>query len=91
MPACPRCESESYKKNGKIHNGKQRYQCLECDRQYVEDPQQREVSDETKDLVDKLLLERLSLAGIGRVLGLSERWLQSYVNKKISRSEAGFC
>jgi insertion element IS1 protein InsB len=31
--------------------------------------------------MNKLLLERISLAGIARVLNLSESWLQAYVNK----------
>jgi len=35
-----------------------------------------------RDLIDKLLLERLSLAAIVRVTGVSERWLQAYVNQK---------
>jgi hypothetical protein len=33
-------------------------------------------------LIDKLLLERLALAAIARVTGVSERWLQMYVNQK---------
>jgi len=33
-------------------------------------------------LIDKLLLERIPLAGIARVVGVSERWLQNYVNRK---------
>jgi hypothetical protein len=32
-------------------------------------------------LIDKLLLEKIPLAGIARVLEISETWLQSYVNK----------
>lgn len=32
--------------------------------------------------VDKLLLERVSLAAIARVTGVSLRWLQYYVNQK---------
>lgn len=38
-------------------------------------------SAETRGVVDKLLLERLSLAGIVRVTGVSMLWLQYYVNK----------
>lgn len=38
------------------------------------------IGQETKDLIDKLLLERVSLAGIARVTGVSEQWLQTYVN-----------
>jgi len=78
---CPRCESEQIIKNGSIHNGKQKYMCKVCGRQFVEDPQHRVISDETKALIDKLLLEKLPLAGIARVTGVSERWLQIYVNE----------
>jgi len=40
--------------------------------------------EETKQLIDKLLLERLSLAGIACVTDGSERWLQNYVNDKFN-------
>jgi ribosomal protein S3AE len=33
-------------------------------------------------LIDKLLLEKIPLAGIARVVEVSERWLQNDVNKK---------
>ncbi|MCP4208138.1 MAG: IS1 family transposase [Shimia sp.] len=82
MPTCPSCGTNHVVKNGHIHNGKQNYKCRPCGRQFVEDPQWREVTDEMKTLIDKLLLERLSLAGIARVMGVSEPWLQAYVNKK---------
>jgi len=79
---CPRCHSEQIVKNGSIHSGKPKYQCKECGRQFVEDPQDRRISEEKKALIDRLLLERISLAGIARVVQVSERWLQSYVNQK---------
>lgn len=79
---CPRCESKEYVKNGSIHNGKQKYACKECGRQFVKNPQFRQISDETKGLIDRLLVERLSLAGIARVTGVSARWLQDYVNQR---------
>jgi len=78
---CPQCGSEQIVKNGSIHTGKPKYMCKECRRQFVEDPQDRRISDETKALIDKLLLERISLAGIARAVGVSERWLQTYVNE----------
>ncbi len=49
---------------------------------YVEDPQNKVISDETKALIDKLLLEKIPLAGIARVVDVSEPWLQGYVNEK---------
>jgi IS1 family transposase len=69
-------------KNGFNATGKQMYRCNECGRQFVLDPAKSPIPDETKALTDKLLLERISLAGIARVLNISERWLQDYVNKK---------
>ena len=82
MPNCPDCNSGHIVKNGHIHNGKQNYLCKDCGRQFVENPTQKRISQETKDLIDKLLLERISLAAIVRVTGVSGAWLQSYVNQK---------
>ena len=59
-----------------------------CGRQFVINPTNKTVSDETKQLIDKLLLERISLRVIARVTGVSWSWLQNYVNSSaISRSE----
>ena len=82
LPACPTCNSESVVKNGFIHNGKQNHLCKDCGRQFVEDPQNKVTSDETKALIDNLLLEKIPLAGIARVTDVSEVWLQDYVNEK---------
>ena len=78
---CPQCANKQIVKNGSIHNGKQKYKCKACGRQFIEQPQQRRISAETKTIIERLLLERISLAGIARVTGVSERWLQSYVNQ----------
>ena len=37
------------------------------------------VSDSDKAIIDKLLLERISLAGICRVCDVSEKWLSRYI------------
>lgn len=79
---CPNRCSEQVVKNGKIHNGKQNFKCRACGRQFVQDPQNKIIDQDTKNLIDKLLLEKLPLAGIARVTGVSERWLQTYVNAK---------
>ncbi|EDX83089.1 IS1 transposase subfamily, putative [Synechococcus sp. PCC 7335] len=50
--------------------------------QFVEDPQQKRISDATKALIDDLLLERLSMAGIARVAKVSEPWLQQYASEE---------
>jgi len=63
---CPVCKSERIVKNGSIHNKKQKFMCKECGRQFVEEPENRIIPDETKELIDRLLLEKISLAGIAR-------------------------
>lgn len=85
MLSCPRCNSTSIVKNGFIHNGKQNHLCKDCGRQFVENPQNRIISDETKALIDRLLLEKIPLAGIARVCDVSEVWLQGYVNEKYAK------
>ncbi len=47
-------------------------------------PTNKTVSDETKQLIDKLLLERISWRVIARVTGVSWSWLQNYVNNKLA-------
>ncbi|MCP4107993.1 MAG: IS1 family transposase [Desulfobacteraceae bacterium] len=72
---CPACQSENIKKNGHIHNGKQNYQCKECGRQFVENPDKENIDDQQRELIRKLLSERISLLGICRVMGVSLTWL----------------
>jgi insertion element IS1 protein InsB len=79
---CPSCNSKHIVKNGMIHNGKQNHLCNDCHRQFVLDPQNKLISQETKAFIEKLLLEKIPLAGIARVVEVSELWLQQYVNAK---------
>lgn len=58
---CPTCGSEHLIKNGSVHNGKSKYQCKNCGRQFVINPVKTTVLEETKELIDRLLLERISL------------------------------
>lgn len=81
MP-CPDCGSQHCTKNGINATGKQNYKCNYCGRQFVLDPLKSPITSDTKALIDRLLLERIPLAGIARATGVSERWLQSYVNQK---------
>jgi len=79
---CSECDSQNIIKNGSIHNGKPKFMCKGCGRQFVENPTKKIISQETWDLVDKLLLEKIPIAGISRVTGISEPWLQKYINNK---------
>jgi transposase-like protein len=69
-------------KNGRIHNGKQRFLCHECGRQFVEHPNKKVIDSQTRELIDRLPVERISLAGIARAAQVSEQWLQTYANEK---------
>lgn len=83
---CPSCGSTHIIKNGSTHNHKKKYKCKSCGRQFILNPTKKFVSPETKSLIDKLLLERISLRGIARVTGVSWSWLQNYVNLKLSQT-----
>ena len=83
--ACPRCESHTYKKNGHIHNGKQNHQCKDCGRQFVLQPENRVIDESQRSLVERLLLENISLHGICRAVGVSIRWLIDFM---VERFEA---
>jgi transposase-like protein len=67
------------------HNGKQRFKCQECGRQFVEQPTKKVIDAATRELIDRLLLERISLAGIARATQVSAQWLQTYVNEKYAQ------
>lgn len=78
---CPSCGSDDIMKNGTTRRGKQNYKCRECGRQFVEDPQWKPIDPDRKAMIDCLLLEKIPLAGIARVMNLSQDWLQRYVNR----------
>ncbi len=86
-PDCPDCGSNHIVKNGRIHNKKPKYKCLSCGRQFVENPTNKVISSQTKDLIARLLLEKISWAGIARSTGVSQKWLQDYVNNKYASIE----
>jgi hypothetical protein len=80
MITCPTCRSENIKLNGHIHNGKQNHYCKDCHRQFVLNPENKVVTARDKAMIDKLLLEKISLAGISRAMEVSEVWLQGYIS-----------
>jgi len=68
-------------KNGTTRRGKQNYKCSDCGRQFVENPQWKPIDPDRTAMIDRLLLEKIPLAGIARVMKLSEDWLQRYANR----------
>lgn len=76
---CPYCHSCTTRKNGTIHNGKQKYQCVSCLKQFVEDPQNRVIPADIKERIRRSLLERVSLEGICRIFDVSMPWLLGFM------------
>lgn len=74
---CPQCGLSHSKRNGHTHYGKQNHQCLDCGRQFVKDSQR--ILEEERQMIKRLLLERLSLLGICRVMDISLRWLLHFI------------
>lgn len=82
MHTCPSCGSQEVSRNGLTRHGKQNYKCRDCGRQFVLDPVWKAITPEQYGLIDRMLLERVSLAGIARILQISEDTVQRYVNTK---------
>ena len=77
MLLCPRCHSHKIIKNGKTYYGKQNHKCKTCDRQFVVD-NNHTVNEELREIARRSLLERLSLRGICRIIGVSLTWMLDF-------------
>lgn len=82
ITCCPECGTTRTKKNGHTHNGKQNNCCKECGRQFVKDPKKKLITEEKREQIRKLLLERIPLRGICRVMGVSLRWLLGFMTSE---------
>ncbi len=76
---CPRCKSPKYKKNGHIRSGKQNHQCCGCGRQFVQCFEQYLITEDKRGLIERLLVERISLRGICRAVGVKLKWLLGFL------------
>ena len=77
--AWPQCGSRVYKRNGHIHTGKQNHRCKVCRRAFVLQPENSAITDEQRVLIERLLLERISLRGICRAVGVGLQWLLQFM------------
>jgi len=81
LPFCPRCGANHVVRNGHTHAGSVNLLCRGCGRSFVPDPKRRPITPEREELIRRLLLERVSLRGIARSVGVSRSWLQRFVNR----------
>ena len=80
IPPCPRCHATHVVRNGKTQSGSPNFLCRGCHRRFVAAPKRGPISEDRKQLIRRLLLERLSLRAITRAVGVSRTWLQGFVN-----------
>ena len=83
--SCPSCGSIAFKKNGINQHGDQNHKCLMCNRQFVLDPHNKIITEGTKNLVRRLLLEKLSLNGICRAAEVSQAWLLNFIKQEYAQ------
>ena len=88
---CYHCESEKWIRKGYSRNKKQRYQCKQCGRLFVEDPEWVQgYSEERKGEVKRAYLERMSLRGAERVFKIPrktiKKWIKQASSKPLSES-----
>jgi len=76
---CPHCRSTKVVKNGLTYYGKQNHRCRHCKRQFVERQPKKVFT--TEQVMEHLLVERVSLRGICRVLSVSMGWLTARVQR----------
>jgi insertion element IS1 protein InsB len=77
--ACPQCGSRWYKRNGHIHTGKQNHRCKQCGCAFVLNPENLLITEAQRALIERLLVERISLRGICRAVGVGLRWLSQFM------------
>jgi IS1 family transposase/DNA-directed RNA polymerase subunit RPC12/RpoP len=69
--ACPRCASLHVKKNGTTANGKQKYRCTNCRRQFITDYTYRGCQSFIRELVVPMTMNSSGIRDIARVLSIS--------------------
>ena len=61
------------------YNSKQNHHCHDCGRQFVQCYEQYLIAEDKRHLIERLLLERLSLRGICRAVGVTLKWLLGFL------------
>ena len=82
---CPQCRSTWVKRNRHIHTGNHNYRCKVCGRAFVLNPEHPVITEEQRTRIERLLLERISLRGICRAVGVG---LQGLLQFMVARFQA---
>ncbi len=77
---CPSCQSKNIKLNGHIHHGNAKSLLQSLRAAICAESDTKIDFRKTKALIDRLLLEKISLAGIARSAEVSEQYLQDHIS-----------
>lgn len=66
----PQCGSRWYKRKGHMHTGEQKHHCKMCGRAFGLNPENAVITEEQGVLSERLLLERISVRGSCRAVGV---------------------
>src|SRR5438445_3725996 len=76
---CPQCKSPKLKKIGHNHNSPRNHHCHDCWRQFGQGFEQYLSAADKRSLIERLLVERMSLRGICRAVGVTLKWLLGFL------------
>ena len=86
---CKNCKKEDKQiKAGKTRAGSQVYKCKHCGKTYTPKPKERKYSEEIKRQAIKLYMEGNSGRAVGRILGISKKYML-VLDKKIREKNRG--
>ena len=78
---CPHCQSNHLRKNGH-RRGKQNHLCLDCGRQFVENPvSQRGYSDDVRRICLRMYVNGMGFRAIERVTGVHHTTVINWVKQ----------
>ncbi len=77
---CLRCQSDDFSKNG-FHQGKQKYVCKTCGRQWIGDRQPRGYPQPVRDLCLTMYRNGLDAKVIGQYTGISYNTILNWVKR----------
>jgi insertion element IS1 protein InsB len=83
---CPRCGSLAIKKNGRSKQGKQRFRCNYCFRQFLTDYSYQGCRPEVRQLIVPMTLNGSGIRDITRVLGVSINTVLKTIKQAASKA-----
>ena len=71
--------------------GKQNHKCKDWGCAFVLAPENHVITEKQRAVIERLLLERISLRGICRVIGVGLRWLLDFMVERFTAAPEHLC